>query len=295
VSPTGIGQSDFVWTVRGHPKIRQIFEILLKTSNLRVSFDSANLFLANVHQQEKRWWHVDQQSSSILSIQGLYNLRKCDENSGGFLCYPKSQKKHPEIITRAKPRKGQNFIVLHPDKEPLLTSMKPILVCAPAFTFTIWDSRTIHCNTTGKKWNEWPSLTDPVHRLVAYVSMCEAERCADVDERRVQIYLQGRTTNHPPEIMTEKTPPRWPRKGGFVMDLKSDHPTRSPVKLNRNQLLLLTNEKYWHLIPSDLKLLEEEKDRKSSPGSDSAESRSRSDSGPSVRKGKRKEVIEVED
>jgi len=251
---TGIGQSEFVWTVRDNLKIRSIFQLLLNTNDLRVSFDSANIFLANIHHQTNYWWHVDQQDSKSLSVQGLYNLKKCDESSGGFLCYPKSQKYHAEIMARRKPKKNQNFIVLRPDKEPLLTTMDPILVCAPPFTFTIWDSRTIHCNTTGKKWNAWPSSTNPVHRLVAYVSMCEAERCKEVDEKRVQMYLQGGTTNHTPEIMKEKTAPRWPRKG-FEMNLKQNHPACSPVSLNRNQLSLLADEKYWYLIPSHLKLL----------------------------------------
>jgi len=252
---TGIGQSNFCWSVRGDPQVRQVFECLLETKDLRVSFDSANIFFGKIQKATKMWWHVDQQSSSNLSIQGLYNARACTEKSGGFLCYPKSHKHHPEIIARAKPRKNQEFILMKPT-EPILSSSQPILVCTPPHCLTLWDSRVIHCNTTGKDWNKWATPTDPIHRLVVYVCMCEASKVSlDTDRTRINMYLRGGTTNHSPVLMTEKTSPRWPRKN-FCLNLDESNPGRSPVTLNRSQLEVLADKSLWDMIPSHLKLLD---------------------------------------
>jgi len=166
-------------------------------------------------------------------------------------------------MERRNPPLGKEFIKLYADSEPLMNELTPILVCSPANTFTIWDSRVIHCNTTGLHWDRLPTNSnDFFHRLCVYVSMCPANTCTKADAQRVQYYLQGSTLNHSPSIMNEKAP-----MGHSTLSKirpTKDNPSVNPIPLNPNQLSLLSSPKYLENIPKRFKLKNDEKSKEKS-------------------------------
>ncbi|CAF1136499.1 unnamed protein product [Rotaria sordida] len=87
----GIGQSQFMWSVRGNPNVKKIFAQIWHTSELLVSFDAAGCFrdwhLNRTWKTSSGWYHCDQhpiRKPDRCSIQGLVSITDSNEFTGGL-------------------------------------------------------------------------------------------------------------------------------------------------------------------------------------------------------------------
>lgn len=59
-----IGQSEFLWSVRGNPNVKKVFSRIWKSDELCVSFDGAgcfrNWYLNKDWKTDGSWYHCDQ-------------------------------------------------------------------------------------------------------------------------------------------------------------------------------------------------------------------------------------------
>jgi hypothetical protein len=127
INDCGIGQSDFMWSVRANRQIKRIFARIWNTRDLLVSFDGCGVFrdwrYDPVWKTSAGWYHVDQnpiQKPEFCSaLQGFAALTDHDETTGGLSVYPRTHRRFSELCSIA--RQSGDFVV--------------------------WDSRLVHCNT----------------------------------------------------------------------------------------------------------------------------------------------------
>jgi hypothetical protein len=66
----GIGQSEFLWAVRGNPNIKKVFSRIWNSDELFVSFDGAGCFrdwrLDIKWKTAGGWYHCDQVNQSFI-------------------------------------------------------------------------------------------------------------------------------------------------------------------------------------------------------------------------------------
>ena len=72
----GIGQSEFLWFIRGNPNVKHVFSRIWNSNELCVSFDGAGCFRDwRLNEQWKTsgaWYHCDQVSSCLGSARHSY-------------------------------------------------------------------------------------------------------------------------------------------------------------------------------------------------------------------------------
>jgi len=216
VAGGGIGQSNFLWYLRGLPSVRKAFETVWEDDDLLVSYDGCGVFRPPEYDESWAtrggWFHVDQNGYSKKGrhcVQGLINLLPSGPNDGGLVVVPKSHILFEHLFATRDDicnRKGADFAKLdHLNlKEIWGGEYFPVKVCLDPGDFVMWDSRTTHCNhpatmleksAAGKK--------DPVllRRLVAYICMTPTRLASNLKElrnSRVNAVHSGITTNHWP-------------------------------------------------------------------------------------------------
>lgn len=72
INDHGIGQSEFLWYIRGNPNIKKIFSSIWNSDELFVSFDGAGCY-RNWHRNpqwktESGWYHCDQVTPSLSLV-----------------------------------------------------------------------------------------------------------------------------------------------------------------------------------------------------------------------------------
>lgn len=192
----GIGQSDSLWYLRLNSVAKTAFSKIYNTDELVTSFDGASVFVSET-QKSPSWLHQDQnRDNKLLSVQGILNLLKCDQNDAGFVCVPKSHKSY----LGAKSKKDW---ILVPNDDPILNDVVKILT--PPRSLILFNSRLIHANTGMSK-----NHPDGVHinRISAYITFAPASRRDNtLRNKRIQAYYDGETTSHWPSKFEPKKIP----------------------------------------------------------------------------------------
>jgi len=207
----GIGQSDFMWYVRTRPKVREAFAEVWGTHDLITSFDGCGVFrpwaFNPAWKTSSGWWHVDQNARinggfGFQCVQGLVNLYDCDETTGGLTVKPGTHKFHNEVSDRNGRASAGHFMPISRDDKILETPAK--LVLCKAGDLCLWDSRTIHCNSPGKK------LPDPlpekwgIIRIAAYICMVPRDKASfSTLAERQRLYIEHKTTTHWPHLLVD--------------------------------------------------------------------------------------------
>jgi hypothetical protein len=210
-----VGHSDFMWKLRQHPKVLEIFAALhkCKVTDLLSSFDGACVYRPpelvkgmRWRDTEKLWLHVDQGSRlrGFQCIQGLVTLNDMDTDDCTLHVLTGSHLQHDQLMERlaqrypARHKKGvfkKNWIKL-PDAELAWLRDAGFIdkyITAPAGSLVLWDSRLVHANCRPTKTrlhkNRW--------RFVQYVSY-QPRTCATEAQlkKKRQAFLTARTTSH---------------------------------------------------------------------------------------------------
>jgi len=161
----GLGQSEFLWFIRGLSSIDSIFQSIWDTDDLLTSFDGCGIFRpaefkennnsgkANPWVTQGGWFHVDQngyRKPEMACVQGLMNFYNSGAKDGGLVVVPKSHllfRKLFEVYGVGDPTDG-DFIPMkeYPIDELWHKDRVVYKLCLKPGDFALWDSRTIHCN-----------------------------------------------------------------------------------------------------------------------------------------------------
>lgn len=181
----GLGQSEFMWTLRTQPNIKAAFAAVYNTTELAVSLDGFSVFLRS-EQKSPKWLHQDQRSNdNRLSIQGTVNLRPVSHDDAGLVVVPKSH------ITHVPPESKTDWVMLDKNDPHYHKALKLLI---PRNALVLWNSKTIHSNTgMSSKHRKNPHL----NRLSAYITFVPKSRqTSEVVEERRRGYLRGDSCSH---------------------------------------------------------------------------------------------------
>lgn len=167
----GIGQSDFMWYLRGLPQVKAAFAALWGTNDLLVSFDGGVTFRSQdptLVPSDGYWWHVDQSPRLMPKaecMQGILTLTASDPDVGGLVLIDASHKYFPSFyedrygdVLDLAPQSLNYFAIPSWDPEAhkhlANHAVQPHL---EAGDLIIWDSRTLHCSRVGQNFssNSW--------------------------------------------------------------------------------------------------------------------------------------------
>jgi len=210
----GVGQSPFMWYVRGVDKVQRVYKTIWNTEHLATSFDGFGIHRPFEYNRKWKtatgWYHIDQNGTKKpdrICVQGLVNFYDSGEDDGGLVVVPDSIKIFKDIFKARDFKTERDYVTVHKNDDQGIwkneaANLQPIKIVANAGDMLLWDSRTIHCNSPANTERQVPAdgtILSP-RRLVAYVCMTPMKRLTEnVKENRRTAYLQGATTNHWPE------------------------------------------------------------------------------------------------
>lgn len=187
----GIGQSEFMWSLRTSPQLLEFYRELYKDDELIVSMDGANLSRPPARQPQP-WPHIDQghKKRGFHCYQGYLTL---ETGAGaGTHFYERSHHYHEKLFEHFPELCGpDDWVRLKPEHTAWLakTLCTPIHVAPKPGQFLIWDSRLVH----------WGAAPTEHFRLVAYITY-SPRAWADkktLEKRRIA-FETNRTTSHWP-------------------------------------------------------------------------------------------------
>lgn len=250
-----------VWDIRSNPNIRTIFETLYgnlkgkKQKEFIVSGDGINIrpgFIGPyVKPNTKDWPHLDQ---TILG-----NMYKCIQGqavltntSASFVASPKSHLIFDKLLKKLKIDNKTNWLKFTPEQVIIAKKLVKeiggkwqIPILAPAGSFIVWASTTIHSAKLQDKC-EMPKTKDKYYSWRGIVYVCyrpQSEFSKSQLAKRVTVYKTNRTTNHWGTKMFSKRPGGrylYVNKYHAKIEKLLDNPELiSPIKLNNNQKRLL--------------------------------------------------------
>lgn len=203
----GVGQSQFVWDVRQNPKVIDIFKKIWKTDDLLVSFDGINIQIPPEMLRSgfsppfsEGWHHMDQGKKKIgrFCIQGFVNLEETDEDDGCLVVRPGTHLLHQSFISEfGEEFAGGDWLKLEEHHRQWYDegSYHPIRVQAPKGSVVLWDSRTVHANSTAQKGRADPER----FRYVIYTCYLPRKDATEAQLKKKRKYFEeGRMTNHWP-------------------------------------------------------------------------------------------------
>lgn len=208
INDYGIGQSDFMWSVRSNRNIKRIYSQIWNTGDLLVSFDGCGVYRDWRYDRRWKtqggWYHVDQNpinKPDRCCVQGFLALTDQNEMTGGLVIYPRTHLRFNELKSIA--RSTGDFVPVSGD-HPVMNGGQAIGILGQcqAGDFIVWDSRLIHCNTPScvETRSERKETIDLL-RIVAYVSMSPSTFVRDQSldqfrKKRKQMIEENTTLNH---------------------------------------------------------------------------------------------------
>ena len=168
----GAGQCSAMWYIRGLASVRECFETFWMsrgdhlTEGLLTSFD-AFLIWRTGKVTERGWFHVDQnprEKPGFENVQGLVNLARVTEDTGGNVLIPKSHHLFPQhYLTNERYSKkldevagddwmeidGNDSVIFDTRKRENSELCGPVMLELLEGDVLLWDSRIVHCSNSG--------------------------------------------------------------------------------------------------------------------------------------------------
>ena len=200
-----VGHEEFVWNIRTHSNVINVFEKIWNTNDLIVSFDAINImkpYEITNHREKKKWFHIDQSNKKegLHCVQSFVNLETCTLDDACFSCFPKSHNYHSEMCKYFNIDTPKDWIKLKNEELQWLTDKgcESIRVPVPKGAMLLWDSRVVHCNTPPKAPRPIPRF-----RYVIYVCMTPKSWCDEINlDKRKKAFYEMRMTTHWPHDVT---------------------------------------------------------------------------------------------
>lgn len=199
----GVGHMKWLWKIRQHPNIINVFSKLWNTDDLLVSFDAFSIhFPPEITNRGwyrgSDWYHTDiSPKRTEVCIQGLVNLYDVNEGDATLSVYEGSHKYHKEFFETFNKDIKDDWYKLATEEEISFFQKKNCqkrFITAKAGSIVLWDSRTFHQGTEARRTRETPNF-----RMVSYVCMTPRQWSTEKDmERKRNAFVEGRTTSHWP-------------------------------------------------------------------------------------------------
>lgn len=205
-----LGQEEFIWKIREHQNVKNIYSRIFNTDQLLVSFDGASIGrppeTGFIQVLNDSWLHTDQDiiygmdlddvyTSKYYSVQGIANFEQCDDEDACLFVGEKSHLFHSELFKHNGNKPVGNWYIMTKDDIGFLTDrgVKFIKINAPKGSFILFDSRASHQAYPHQKKRKDKNR----FRYVIYVAMTPANRATKKDlERKVKAVKEGKTTSH---------------------------------------------------------------------------------------------------
>lgn len=202
------GHSDFLWHVRGLPRVKQVWELACHTDDLLVSFDGCSLYrpwgLNEAWNANAMGLHTDRRNHAGIPdgyVQGFVNLISTTPQSGGNVIVPRSHKLIDELEATIRPqlREGQSFYAAVAEHRPEVFDQNVIIAHVEAGDVFLWLDTTIHCRAGGVGTGPTePSLI----RAAVYVTMSPKANATPETLRQRELAVvtnhgNGHTAHHP--------------------------------------------------------------------------------------------------
>lgn len=197
-----ISHQDFVWRVRQHPKILQVFEALWGTNELLSSFDSINILKPGQHEcSTDGWLHVDQAPlrKGVACIQGLVNMVDVSPETGTLLVKDGSHASHEDffenatMLTKEQKQQTKDFYMFQDEERDYFHKFENKVLSAPAGSLFLWDSRCAHQNLLPGNTDKW--------RHVVYTCYQPRSLATEKDlALKREAYNERRVTTHWPAM-----------------------------------------------------------------------------------------------
>lgn len=215
----GIGHCAAQWFIRSVPNVKATFAAVWDDDELLVSFDGMALWRPTAVDPGWRtnrggsWLHIDQHPvgrPGFHCVQGLVSLTTTSPESGGNVVIPGSHRLFESLPSRYPERLGRiDSGIDHfrfPKDDPQLIDSPPIMAHMHAGDMLLWDSRTIHCSSSGVAPASGQSMTgvdsnqlpEPqLIRAASLVCMMPKSRSSEsvIAQRRSAIQSRTSTTN----------------------------------------------------------------------------------------------------
>ena len=189
---------NFVWSLRQHENIIDIFAKLWNDKDLLVSFDRICIMRASYGKNVKStsWYHTDEGTSKrdISTIQGFINLEKTDKNDGALMVIAGSHKYHKQFFEEHKIECKKDWYKISEDEFKWFESkgLSTKKIVAPKGSVILWKSTLFHCNCPPTKDQEKDRF-----RYVVYLSYLPRKSCDKKQlEKKQQAFLNSRSTSH---------------------------------------------------------------------------------------------------
>ncbi|KAK9807834.1 hypothetical protein WJX72_010581 [[Myrmecia] bisecta] len=166
VNTLEVSHQDFVWQVRKHPRVVQVFAELWGTNELLTSFDSINICKPGaIDDAAPSWLHTDQSPTrrGIVCVQGLLNMVDVSaETTGTLVVKDGSHRAHEgffsnnTVLTPEEKAATPDFYQFKEAELPFWEHFQSLALSAGAGSLFLWDSRTVHQNCLSPKdSNQW--------------------------------------------------------------------------------------------------------------------------------------------
>ena len=216
-----IGHSQFVWDIRQNPKVVKVFEQLWNDDNLLCSFDGINIQIppevTNKYADPYgiEWHHMDQSTlrPEFECVQGFVDINGTNFEDGCLVVRNKSHLYFSEYAKHFGVQEKSDWVKLSMDHNSWFDSKgcTSVRVTSPPGSLVLWDSRTVHANSTALKSRNKPDR----FRFVVYVCMTPKKLITKAALKKKQLYFEeGRMTSHWPHKI--KVFPKIPQLFGQI-------------------------------------------------------------------------------
>jgi ectoine hydroxylase-related dioxygenase (phytanoyl-CoA dioxygenase family) len=205
-----VSHSEFLWKVREHDNVINLYNQIYNTDQLLVSFDGITISrppeLGYTRASKTSWIHTDQNiidddlnniyDGNDYSVQGILNFNDSNDKDGCLLIWVGSHLLHTKLFEHNNKKPKNNWYVLSKEDINWLldNNIQFLKVNAPKGSVILFDSRCFHSGYPNQLNRDNPSL-----RYVAYVTMAPAIRASKKDiNKKIKSIKEGRTTNHYP-------------------------------------------------------------------------------------------------
>lgn len=206
-----IGHAQFIWNLRQHPKVLEVFSKIWNTSpeDLLVSFDGASIHMppeitGKGWEQGRPKLHCDQRFSNntFECVQSWVTAYDVNPGDATIAFYEGSHKLHKEFAEQYKHSDSKDdWYALDKDKKSSKENDFFIKHCGnyksikcPAGSMVLWDSRLIHCGQRALKKRPTSNI-----RLVAF--LCYMKRSGITNAnlmKKKKAFNEMRMTSHWP-------------------------------------------------------------------------------------------------
>ena len=222
-------QSKLAWKIRTDSQIQHIFSVVhdCAPEDLCVSMDALSISWSKKN-KSKLWPHDDQvkgiEDGDKYSIQGAYNTLSVGFENRGLCVVEKSHMKWDNRMEELKELKRLPKHHFSADEEfytRCIPKLKKLLI--PEHCLTLWNSRTVHCNSNDLIDRQDKDGNPQMNRLTSFVTwMPKAWRTQKVLEEKINAYEKGKGTSHWSNRCRVKSAPRWPRKGAILNNVEKE-------------------------------------------------------------------------